>query len=400
MKSARWTDARARFEKGQVHMTAAMAKFPSARRYASPVPDLGRIVVPEEPWEAGTHAGKLIAFNDPSRHALTVRAKAFIFEDELSRRLQEEIERVAPSQASVLIQGETGTGKELVARHIHELSGVAGPFIAVNCGAIPESLVEAELFGHVAGAFTGANEERQGWFEAANGGTLFLDEIGDLPLSTQVKLLRVLQEREVVRLGARKSVPIDVRLVTATNVDLQRAVTAGHFRIDLFYRINVASLQLPPLRDRPDDIAPLARYFAAIFAQRLSVDVPEIPQQTFMALRRYAWPGNIRELENVIHHALLVCRDGVLRPSDLRFVGVCAPGTNHSQCPSPPEDALDRALERLISSDRESIHEHVEARLLQIAFQKSGMNQVRTAQALGISRNVLRTMLKRHGMIL
>jgi len=203
-----------------------------------------------------------------------------------------------------------------------------------------------------------------------------------------------------VRLGARHGIPLDVRLISATNIDLSRAVSAGRFRVDLYYRINIATLVLSPLRERPDDIEPLARHFLKLYASRLSVSEPELPQDTLLALRRYAWPGNIRELENVIHYALLISRDGSIRTSDLRFVGVCAPGSHDSQCPIPAGEALDRALERLVSAPSEdSIHEHVEKRLLEIAFRQFGRNQVRTAQGLGLSRNVLRTLLKRHGMI-
>ena len=185
-------------------------------------------------------------------------AAAQVFEDPRSRALLGHIRQVAPSEASVLIIGDTGTGKELVARQIHDLSARrAAPFVAVNCGAFSESLFEAELFGHEKGAFTGAHCAKTGWFEAANGGTLFLDEIGDLPMALQVKLLRVLQEREVVRLGSRKSQPIDVRVLAATNVHLEKAINAGHFREDLFYRLNVVTLPLSPLRERPGDILPL-----------------------------------------------------------------------------------------------------------------------------------------------
>jgi hypothetical protein len=180
------------------------------------------------------------------------------------------LQQVAPSEASVLIIGETGTGKELVARHIHNLSARRNrPFVAVNCGAFSESLVEAELFGHEKGAFTGALSAKAGWFEEADGGTLFLDEIGDLPMAIQVKLLRVLQEREVVRLGSRKSIPIDVRVLAATNVQLEKAINAGHFREDLYYRLNVVSLELSPLRERPGDILPLTRHFIEAYSQRL-----------------------------------------------------------------------------------------------------------------------------------
>ncbi len=187
---------------------------------------------------------RLLTFPDSQHQVLSIRAKALVFDDPASRALLAQAERVAASDATVLIIGETGTGKELIARHIHSSSGRRGLFLAVNCGAFTEQLVEAELFGHEAGAYTGATSARAGWFEAAAEGTLFLDEVGDLPLSVQVKLLRVLQERQVVRIGSRKPIDVRVRLVAATNVRLEQAVAAGHFRADLYYRLSVATLQL------------------------------------------------------------------------------------------------------------------------------------------------------------
>lgn len=202
--------------------------------------------------------------------ATSIRATAQVFADPASKALLAHLQQIAPSDASVLIIGETGTGKEIVARHIHQLSHRhQQPFVAVNCGAFSESLVEAELFGHEKGAFTGALGAKAGWFEEADGGTLFLDEIGDLPLPIQVKLLRVLQEQEVVRLGSRKSTPINVRVLAATNVNLEQAIDAGHFREDLYYRLNVVSLVLQPLRERQGDILPLARHFLQTYRQRL-----------------------------------------------------------------------------------------------------------------------------------
>jgi transcriptional regulator with PAS, ATPase and Fis domain len=179
--------------------------------------------------------------------------------------------------------------------------------------------VEAELFGHEKGAFTGALSAKAGWFEEADGGTLFLDEIGDLPMAIQVKLLRVLQEREVVRLGSRKSIPIDVRVLAATNVQLEKAINAGHFREDLYYRLNVVSLELSPLRERPGDILPLTRHFIEAYSQRLGYGPVTISPEAEHKLRSYSWPGNIRELENVIHHTLLICRNGVIERDDLRL---------------------------------------------------------------------------------
>jgi len=215
-------------------------------------------------------------------NVLSVRAKAIIFADPVSQALLEQVEQFAPSDVTVLVTGETGTGKELVARHLHARSGRKGPFVAVNCGALSQTLAEAELFGHQAGAFTGATETRAGWFETANHGTLFLDEIGDLPLGLQVKLLRVIQEREVVRVGARTPVRLDVRLVAATNIDLAAAVAAGRFREDLYYRLNVVTLHVPPLADRVGDILPLAEHFLRMYSERLGVQVPVLTPETLV----------------------------------------------------------------------------------------------------------------------
>ena len=253
--------------------------------------------------------------------ALSIRAKALLFHDPRSTALLAQVERIARSEATALIIGETGTGKELIARHIHNHSERKGPFIAVNCGAFSESLIDAELFGHETGAFTGATQARSGWFEAANGGTLFLDEIGDLSPALQVKLLRVLQERQVTRLGSRRPTALDVRLVAATNVDLQKAIAADRFRSDLFYRLSVATIELPALCERPGDILPLANHFIHVYRNKLKLDVVKLAPSSQTALLSYEWPGNIRELENVIHYALIVCRDNLIEADDLKLVG-------------------------------------------------------------------------------
>src|SRR5512133_439749 len=246
------------------------------------------------------------------------KAKALVFEDPASREVLRRVEQLAPSDATVLVIGETGTGKEIVARHVHALSRRGDrPFVAVNCGALTETLVESELFGHDRGAFTGAVTAKDGWFVAANGGTLFLDEIGDLPLAVQVKLLRVLQEREVVRVGSHQPVPIDVRLVAATHVHLREAVAAGRFREDLYYRVSVATLRVPPLRERPGDLLALARHFLAEYGGRLALGHVELTADAVEALLAHAWPGNVRELENVMHHALLVSQRGRIDACDL-----------------------------------------------------------------------------------
>ncbi len=332
--------------------------------------------------------------------ATSIRATAQVFEDPKSVALLGHLQQIAPSDASVLIIGETGTGKELVARHIHNLSNRHnGPFVAVNCGAFSENLVEAELFGHEKGAFTGALSAKAGWFEEADGGTLFLDEIGDLPLPIQVKLLRVLQEHEVVRLGSRKSIPIDVRVLAATNVQLEKAINAGNFREDLYYRLNVVSLELSPLRERPNDILPLANHFLREYGRRLGYEQITLDQDARHKLVKYSWPGNIRELENVIHHTLLICRSNLIRAADLHLSNLRL--DRQELAPSQEEESaeilLQRAFEKLFEEHCEALHERVETALLRSAYQFCHCNQVHTANLLGLSRNVTRAQLIRIG---
>ena len=269
-----------------------------------------------------------------------------VFEDPASKSLLERVQRIAPSEATALIIGETGTGKELIARQIHELSDRrSGPFVAFNCAAISESLMESELFGHER-AFTGAVTAKAGWFETAQGGSLFLDEIGDLPPPLQAKLLRVIQEREVVRVGSRQAIAINVRLITATNVKLDEAVAAGRFREDLYYRLNVASIHLPTLRERQGDILPLAEHFLKVYGTRLSYTTVELAPETVKALLSYQWPGNIRELENSIHHALLICAGTTVRPEDLRLPTPRSEG----RLQPPTTDSAKQTLEDVLHS--------------------------------------------------
>ena len=328
--------------------------------------------------------------------SLSVRAKALVFEDPASRELERQIALVAPSRATVLIIGETGTGKEIVARHVHALSARRDrPFVAINCGGLSETLVESELFGHERGAFTGALGAKAGWFEAAHGGTLFLDEIGDLPLSMQVKLLRVLQEGEVVRLGSRQPIRIDVRLIAATNVELEHAVAAGRFREDLFYRLNVATLALLPLRDRAGDILPLARYFLELYRERLEAGAVEFTAEARERLLEHAWPGNIRELENAIHHALLVCGSQSISAKDLRLTSLSPrPAATGSVAEAP---SLERALLALFEENPPDLYAHVERAIFRTAYRHCDRNQVQTAKLLGISRNVVRARLIEFG---
>jgi formate hydrogenlyase transcriptional activator len=233
----------------------------------------------------------------------------------------EQVERVAPTDSTVIIQGETGTGKELIAHAIHNLSSRCGrPFVRLNCAAIPLDLLESELFGHEKGAFTGAIAQKIGRFELADKGTLLLDEIGDIPPALQPKLLRVLQEQEFERLGSTRTHQVDVRLVAATNRDLEEMVNHGQFRSDLYYRLNVFPVQLPPLRERREDIPALVSHFVERFGRRMGREIDNIPPETMSALSSYQWPGNIRELQNLIERAVILSNDGVL-PNPLPAAG-------------------------------------------------------------------------------
>ncbi|MGD0764455.1 MAG: sigma-54 dependent transcriptional regulator [Roseiarcus sp.] len=325
-----------------------------------------------------------------------IAASALMFEDPSSKETAAQIQRLAPSDANILITGETGTGKELVARYIHSLSRRrAHPFVAVNCAALSETLAESELFGHERGAFTGAHATRAGWFETAQGGTLFLDEIGELSMPIQVKLLRVLQEREVVRVGSRRPIPIDARLLTATNVNLERAMAAGRFREDLYYRIKVAVVSLPPLRERPGDIVPLARHFLATYRERLGLGAVEFAPEAMELIQRYPWPGNIRELENAIHHALLTSIGSVVSAADLHLPQLAS----DAAVPGTPPDALAAALRSAVRNPSPHLYRTVTDMLVRSAYEQCSGNQVRAAQLLGVSRNVLRAHLARLSII-
>lgn len=361
----------------------------------------------------------ILSLPNVAEHAISIRAKALAFQDQKSKDLLARIELIAPSDATVLIAGESGTGKELIARLVHQLSARAEkPFIAVNCGAFSESLIDSELFGHERGAFTGAIDSRPGWFEAASGGTLFLDEVGDLPLPAQVKLLRVLQEREINRLGSRKTLAIDVRLVAATNVQLEDAVRAGNFREDLYYRLNVAKVALLPLRDRPDDIEPLTRHFIDFYANRLSVPSADITLEALRRLQSHPWPGNIRELENVIHHALLIRRGARIDTCDLHFSSLGSLSPRHE----PPVASLTRTislggvnethddnaqtlsnlktvLNELFDRNVPDLWQEIESAVFTAAYDYCDNNQLQTSRLLALSRNVVRARLMQFGLL-
>jgi PAS domain S-box-containing protein len=298
------------------------------------------------------------------------------------RRMQELyrlIEDVAPSDASVLIHGESGTGKELVARAIHETSDRAdGPFVAVNCSALAENLLESELFGHVKGSFTGAVADRRGRFEEASGGTLFLDEIGDVSPVVQVKLLRVLQERRIERVGDNRPVPVDVRLISATNRDLDDLLRTGRLREDFYYRIKVVSMTIPPLRDRREDIPLLASHILERLRRDHDGAVAELGDDALDRLMRHTWPGNVRELENALEHAVVLSHGGRI-------------GARHL----PPE--FDRgAGDRSLAGVRHGSPE--ERQIIAAALARTGWNRTRAARRLGIDRTTLWRKIREHGL--
>jgi transcriptional regulator with GAF, ATPase, and Fis domain len=336
------------------------------------------------------------------------------------RQVYAVIEKVADTPSTVLITGESGTGKELIARALHEYSSRrTGPFIKINCAAIPKTLMESELFGYEKGAFTGAVGAKPGRFELAHGGTLFLDEIGEIPVEMQVKLLRVLQESEFERVGGIKTIHVDVRLVAATNRDLHAEVAAGAFREDLYYRLNVVPIHLPPLRDRREDIPLLVEHFIAKFNERLRKQITGIEPEGVLRLVGYNWPGNIRELENVIERTMLFCEGPTIRALDLpgELLGVLAaavPAAAAAAGPSQPGPAAeDRSLTptslpavgapagEAVSSLKEAVKaqtERVERELIQRALDETNGNVTQAARKLKISRKSLQTKMKELGL--
>lgn len=305
---------------------------------------------------------------------------------EAMQRVFTTIRKVANFKTTVLIQGESGTGKELVARALHEQSGRRGRrFVAVNCGAIPEQLLETELFGHVRGAFSDATRDRRGLFEEADGGTFFLDEIGELPLPLQVKLLRVLQEEEVRRVGESRSHKVDVRVVAATVRDLAAEVRAGRFREDLFYRLNVLTLRLPPLRERADDIPLLIEHFVRVLNRKLGTQAEGVTPTAGRLLARYAWPGNVRELENTIERALVLADGALVDVDDL-----------------PPklrqaDDPVRRAVDESELSVKRATRQ-IEEALIRKALEATGGNRTRAAELLELSPRALLYKIKEFGL--
>ncbi len=299
------------------------------------------------------------------------------------------MKRVADTPTTVLVVGESGTGKELVARGLHKASSrSSAPFVSINCAAVPENLLESELFGYEKGAFTGATTLRQGKFEFADRGSLFLDEVGEMALNLQVKLLRVLQEQEFQRVGGNHDIRVDVRIIAATNKDLKEEVDAGRFREDLYFRLNVVRIDVPPLRDRRSDIPFLVAHFVAKFRQKLGRTVHAVDPEVMSALYGYSWPGNVRELENVIERSFVLCRGTTIKPEDL-----------------PPEiresPEIEKGLDTLISWEKglaETL-DAIEERMIRQALKKTRNVQAQAAKILGISRSNLQYKMKKFGLL-
>ncbi|HDD43468.1 MAG TPA: sigma-54-dependent Fis family transcriptional regulator, partial [Candidatus Desulfofervidus auxilii] len=306
-----------------------------------------------------------------------------IGESEAIKKVKELIKKVAPTNASVLIRGENGTGKELVARAIHYYSRRAhGPFVPVNCAAIPEELIESELFGHEKGAFTGAHTRKKGKFDLAHGGTLFLDEIGDMSLKTQAKVLRVIEEQRFERVGGTKTIEVDVRIVAATNKKLEEEINAGNFRADLYYRLNVVPIEIPPLRERKEDIPLLVEEFLKEFATESHLGLKEIEPEALELLKQYDWPGNVRELRNIIERLVIMTPGAVITAKDI------------------PESIIQRKnnLDLFSLNNFKEAKALFEREFLRKKLQEFKGNITLTAQAIGLERSYLHKKLKFYGL--
>lgn len=318
--------------------------------------------------------------------AASINTRRLLGESPVMQKVRAMIEKFARGQAPVYISGESGTGKELAARLIHELGPRADrPFVPVNCGAIPEQLMESEFFGHKKGSFTGAVQDKEGLFKAADSGTLFLDEVGDLPLTMQVKLLRAIQERSVRPVGSQSELKVDVRVLCATHKDLQELVKQGRFRQDLYYRLNVIQLHMPSLRDRPEDISQLADVLCVRLTETLGIKAPRFTVESRETLKRYSFPGNVRELENILERALTLCNGAEITPEDLHLPAVSKQDAETAIL-LDGEESLDDYLER------------IERVAIENALAKTSQNKTAAAKLLGISFRALRYKLEKLGM--
>lgn len=362
---------------GSVETAVAAMKAGAFDYLTKPVEDLDELLVK---LQKAADQNRLMVDHEAMTERLhdVFPTTEIIGESRAIERVRELITLVAPKDATVLITGASGTGKELVARAIHGLSGRAeNRLVAINCAAFPENLLESELFGYEKGAFTGADRAKQGRFELAEGGTLFLDEIGEMPLSMQVKLLRVLEERTIQRLGSVKEIPLDIRIIAATNRNLEKMVADGSFREDLYYRLNVIAIPIPPLRERPGDILLLADIFVQKFAQKIGRPIEGITAEAARLLSSYHWPGNVRELENVLERAVVLAAGDRITPDDL-------PG-------------LDSKSSATRSGPVRPLAE-VEKEHIQHCLDQCDWNMSACAEKLGIHRNTLRSKIKEYGL--
>ena len=329
-----------------------------------------------------------------SREAIVGRSKPM-------QDVYKAIGRVSPTDATVLIRGESGTGKELVARAIYQHSARGGkPFLVINCVAIPENLLESELFGYEKGAFTGASHRRVGKIEQAHGGTVFLDEIGDMPSAIQAKILRLLQERSIERLGGRETIPVDVRIIAATNRDLEAALAEGRFREDLYYRLKVVTIRLPPLRERPTDIPPLTEYFLSRYAAEVGMDNPGFTEETLRVLSSYPWPGNVRELANTIQKMLIFNRGTPICPEDITLAisgKMVGDGSGGQTGDEPMRQWVRKALTSKISGSMfDWCMDRFAAMLISEALNLTGGNRSRAAKLLNLSRPTLHSRIEKY----
>lgn len=362
------------------------------------IPDMLALI--DQALDAGKMMRSKVEMDAPLE---TAAADVIIGRSRSMQELYKAIGRVAPTDATVLIRGESGTGKELVARAIYQHSLRADrSFLVINCVAIPDTLLESELFGYEKGAFTGAYHRRVGKIEQANGGTVFLDEIGDMPFNIQAKILRLLQERSIERLGGREPIPVDVRIIAATNRDLEAALSDGRFREDLYYRLKVVTLSLPHLRDRREDIPLLADYFIGRFAAEMDMENQGITLEAKAVLGQYTWPGNVRELANTIQKSLIFCRGGPIGPEDL------SQAVSRDTAVGPSEDIAETELIRkwiqgILSSGKgpelfNRVIDHIASILISEALELTGGNRSRAADLLGLSRPTLLSKIEKYGL--
>ena len=349
------------------------------------------------------HHGFLLEQDAGRRPLAQPQLSDFVSESSAMRAFMSVVRRVVDSQSSLLILGETGVGKERLARAIHaEGPRADGPFVAVNCGALPESLLESELFGHEEGAFTGATRSRRGAFEAAHGGTIFLDEIAEMPIHLQVKLLRAVQEREIQRVGGEAPFDVDVRVMAASNRDLELETTERRFRGDLFYRLSVVSLTIPPLRERREDIPTLAQSYLEYLSPRIGRNVRAVSEGAMASLREYDWPGNVRELINIIERAMLLCSSDTISPRDLpasiHGAGQSAGAPGRWHLPRTPEDVPADWLTRPLKEIRGEVLQQLEQTYLSALLQSTGGRVGRTAELAGIQPRSLYEKMKTYGL--